>query len=152
MRKPKSLFSKGDFKANEYRCLLLYYFRFALSGLLDMKYVKHFQLFSSSIYNLLKASISHEEIREAEIKLNQFADSFEELYCRNNVTMNLHLLRHMPMAVRYLGPLWAQSAYGFEANNGVVTRSNTACSEIVHQLAWKYVMKCYNQTNGSVIT
>lgn len=42
IRKPRSLTMKNDFKANEYRSLLLYHLRFALSGLLPQKYLKHF--------------------------------------------------------------------------------------------------------------
>lgn len=52
--------------------------------------------------------------------------------------MNLHLLRHLPMTVRCIGPLWAQSAFGFEANNGVVVKSNTSSRDVLHQLSWKY--------------
>lgn len=39
------------------------------------------------------------------------------------------------------GPLWSQSAHGFEANNGVFTKGNTFTKSILHQLAWKYSMK-----------
>lgn len=51
-RKPRSLNDRAYFKASEYRCLLLFYLRFALHGLLDHNRVKHFELFSASIYIL----------------------------------------------------------------------------------------------------
>lgn len=138
LRKPKSIFLRGEYKANEYRSMMLYYLRFALPGLLSMKYVQHFQLLSSAIYLLLKKSISDDEVAIADIKLIKFADEFEKLYGKTNVTMNLHLLRHLSIAVRNIGPLWAQSAFGFEANNGVVVKSNTSSRDILHQLSWKY--------------
>lgn len=141
-RKPRSIFIKGEFKANEFRSLMLYFLRFALTGLLDTKYVKHFQLFSSAIYILLRENLSLDAIERAQLKLNEFVDSFQLLYGEGNVTMNVHLLRHLPTAVKNLGPLWAQSAYGFEANNGVVIKSNTSNKDMVYQLVWKYVMKC----------
>lgn len=52
----------------------------------------------------------------------------------HNVTINLHLLRHLAMAVKQLSPLWTQSAYCFEANNGVITKANTCTTNMLHQL------------------
>lgn len=140
-RKPRSIFIRGEFKANELRSLMLYFLRFALTGLIDTKYVRHFQLFSSAIYILLKDNITLNDIEYAQLNLNKFVDSFEDIYGKENITMNVHLLRHLPNAVKKLGPLWANSAYGFEATNGVVVKSNTSKKDMVHQLAWKYVMK-----------
>lgn len=74
-------------------------------------------------------------------KMNQFVAEFEILYGKENVTINLHLLKHLAPMVRKLGPCWAQSAYGFEAMNGTVTKANTATWGILHQLAWKYTMR-----------
>lgn len=140
-RAPRSIFSRGEFKANELRNLLLFFLRFALPGLLDRKYIKHFHLFSTSMYALLQENISLESINEAQMKLTEFADTFEDLYGKHNVTINLHLLRHLPECVKYLGPLWAQSSYGFESTNGIVIKSNTSTKDMTHQLVWKYVMK-----------
>lgn len=140
-RKPRSIFARADFKANELRSLMLFYFPFALNALLDARYVRHFRLFSSAMYLLLEEKISNDEINEAEKKLNQFVEEFEILYGKHNVTINLHLFKHLANLVRKLGPLWAQSAYGFEATNGTVTKSNTSTYNILHQLAWKYTMR-----------
>lgn len=140
-RKPRSMSDRGDFKGNEFRSLLLYYLRYALTDLLPMRYINHFQLLSSSIYILLQQSISLENIVLAERRLNEFADQFEQFYGREKVTMNLHLLRHMCNSVRHLGPLWAQSTFGFETNNGVLVRSKKAKRHFLQQIAWKYSMK-----------
>lgn len=70
--------------------------------------------------------------------LANFADSFQDLYGQENVTMNIHLLRHMANSVRQLGPLWSQSAFGFETNNGVLIRFRTATNHHLQQIAWKY--------------
>lgn len=61
-RGPRSLDERGDFKANEYRSLLLYYLRYSLNGLLPEKYIKHYRLLSSSIYLLLKENVSQSDI------------------------------------------------------------------------------------------
>lgn len=140
-RKPRSLAERHHFKANEYRSLLLYYLRFCLSGVLPMQYVHHFQLLSAGIYILLRSEIDEKKISAAEKMLIQFADEFETLYGIDSVTMNIHLLRHMPNAVRNLGPLWAQSAFGFEANNGVLVKSANGNIRVAEEIANKYIMK-----------
>lgn len=139
-RKPRSIFQRSDYKANEIRSLLLYYLRFSLDDLLPKKYITHFQLLSSAIYILLKESISPNEIDLAEKKLVEFANKFEELYHAKNVTMNVHLLRHIANSVRYLGPLWSQSTFGFETSNGVLVHSRTAKRDFLQQISWVYCM------------
>lgn len=140
-RKPRSVFERKNFKANEFRTLLLYYLRYSLVDLLPIRYIEHFQLFSSAIYALLKETISTEDIFIAEAKLNQFSDQFEKLYGVEHVRINLHLLRHMGSSVRYLGPLWAQSSFTFEMNNGIIVKANNATKNFLHNLSWKYVLK-----------
>lgn len=140
-RKPGPVSKLSDYKANEYRTLLLYYLRFCLSGLLNKKYVDHFQLLSSSIYTLLKDKITMNEISDAEVKLAKFADEYEILYGQCNVTMNVLLLRHIVYAVRQLGPLWAQSTFALEANNSVLTNT-TSKKSVLHNISFKYTARC----------
>lgn len=141
IRRPRSIFARGDFKANEFRSLLLYFLRFALQGSLDTKYIQHFQLLSAAVYTLSKEKISAHEIDTAHSKLNRFADEYEVLYGKHYVTMNIHLIRHLAVVVKHLGPLWVHTAFAFEANNGIVISANNSTKDIVHQLAWKYTMK-----------
>lgn len=61
-RKPRSILERKDFKANEFRTLLLYYLRYCLEDLLPMRYINHFQLLSSAVYSLLEEKISQENI------------------------------------------------------------------------------------------
>lgn len=148
IRKPRSLSCKGDFKANEFRNLLLYYLYFALPGLIDFTYVKHFRLLSEAVYTLSKTHITSDEIQNAHEQLVEFVDTFEKLYGQTNVTMNLHLLKHLAKNVENLG---ATSVYAFEANNGVVIKSNTSTKDILHQLSYKYTMKRTIQMNEQVV-
>lgn len=91
LRKPKSIFQKGEYKANEFRSLLLYYLPFALPGLLDNQYVQHFRLLSYAIYTLSKKEILFSEIEMASHQLNEFVEKYERIYGKSNVTMNVHL-------------------------------------------------------------
>lgn len=140
-RKPRSIFERANFKGNELRSILLYYIRFCLIGLVPIRYINHIQLLSSAIYLLLQEEISKKDLSLAESRLIEYADQFENLYGRNNITMNLHLLRHIADAVRQLGPLWTQSTFGFEANKRVIVASTNAKRDYLHQIAWKYSMK-----------
>lgn len=141
MRKPKSIFKRGEYKANEYRNMLIFYLWFALPGLLKMPYVEHFRLLSSAIYILLAKEGKRQDIERAEFKLMEFVTKFENLYGKENVTMNIHLLKHLAMNVKKLGPLWSHSMFGFEANNGVIIKANTSKEIILQQLVWKYSMR-----------
>lgn len=140
-RKPRSLSDRADFKANEFRSLLLYYLPNSLVDLLPMRYIIHFRLLSSATYMLLKETVSHQEINEAEERMNKFVEQFEEFYGKYNMTMNVHLLRHISNSVRHVGPLWCQSTFGFETNNGNLVHSRNSKKDILHQITWKYCMK-----------
>lgn len=148
-RRPRSIFDRADYKGNEYRSLLLYYLRYCLVDLLPMKYINHFQLLSSSIYMLLGRNITPETRSLAETRLNRFADEYELLYGKDNVTMNIHLCRHAASSVDNVGPLWAQSAFGFETNNGVLVRSNKAKRDYLHQISWKYITSLTLQNDNN---
>lgn len=106
-----------------------------------LQFIDHVQLLSSAIYVLLKEKVTTEEIIEIESKLDNFVKSFVEFNGPHNVTMNLHLLRHIPESVRNSGPLWSNSAFSFESNNGELIRSNKAKINILHTMAWKYALK-----------
>lgn len=149
-RKPRPISIRSNFKANEYRNFLLYYLPYCLSGLLPHRCLQNFNLLSSSIFVLLKKQTTHEEIDEAESKLNLFSNEFESIYGPQNVTMNVHLLRHLANTVRLNGPLWAQSAFGFESNNGVLVKTSSK-KDILHSIAWKYsIQSTLNATNQNV--
>lgn len=150
IRRPRSIFSRADFKANEFRGLLLYFLTFALTGLLDIKYIRHFRLLSSSVYTLSKECVSISEISDASFKLNEFVNNFEILYGVSNVTVNIHLLRHLAKSIENLGPLWVQTAFGFEANNGIIAKANTCTNNILCQLKWKYCVKKSNDDNEKI--
>lgn len=139
--KPKSIFERSNYKAKDFRLMLLFYLRCCLPNKLDEIYINHFRMLSASIYSLLQESMTIDDIKKAHVQLELFADDFERLYGKENVTLNLHMLRHVSESVKQLGPLWCQSAFGFESNNGVLVRSNRASRNILHSMAWKYTVK-----------
>lgn len=119
-RKPRALIYRAQFKASEYRTMLLYYIELCLEGILDEKYLAHLRLLSSAIYKLLCTSISQEEKMEAATAIEKFVELFQEYYRHNKMTMNVHMVKHVPESVDYLGPLWCYSMFSFEPNNGIL--------------------------------
>lgn len=140
-RKPRSLKQRGDFKAIEYKYLLLFYLRFALTGLIDNKYIKHFELLSSATFILLKTKISKSEVREASEMLIKFANDFETLYTAAAVTMNIHMLRHYGISVLQCGPIWAYSMFCFEKNIGILKKSCHNPTDALDNITFDYCLK-----------
>ena len=53
---------------------------------------------------------------------------------REQCTMNVHLLRHLPMNVKLYGPLWSRSAFCFEDGMGHLVRKAHGTHDIGHQV------------------
>lgn len=137
--RPKSLEQRSSFRAIELRNFLLYYVRFLFSGILPHIYVLHLELLSSATFILLKDVVTLEEIKQASKKLNTFCDQFEEYFEIDNVTMNVHLLRHIADCVINAGPIWANSMFGFEANHAVLKGYMHGAT--ISQIAERYILK-----------
>lgn len=138
-RRPRSLDHFKNFKSSEFRSLLLYFLPICLERLLPLKYIKHFRLLSSSIYILLKPTISNDELEEVEKTLERFVINYQVYYGKENMTMNIHQLLHLVDCVRNFGPLWTFSMFPFEAYNGLLKSFIVAPTDILHQLTMRYV-------------
>lgn len=139
-RKPRSIFEVANFKATELVNFLLYYSRFAVINLLPDRIIKHFEQLSAATFILCKRSLSNDDIMQASEMLSRFADNFEEIYGRNSITMNVHLLRHYGHMCRLCGPLWANSLFGFESNIGAVKKLVCGTTDVLVQIAEKYAL------------
>ena len=117
-RSPRSISTRGHWKANEWRAFLLFYSLFIFQQMLPTKYFKHWLLLSAAIHILLGDDLSLQMIRTAELCLYKFVCEFKDLYGEENVSFNVHLLTHLADSVRNWGPLWGTSAFHFENENG----------------------------------
>lgn len=140
-RKPRSLEEREFFKANEWRSFLFYYLRYNLVGLIPFQFIAHFELLSSATYILSKKAVHKDEIANAKAMLIQFADEFEDLYGKTNVTMNVHLLRHVADSVVHSGPLWSQSMFAFEQSNGELVNMVNGKNCALLQITEKYILR-----------
>lgn len=140
IRKPRSLKQRSDFKASEFRSMLLYYFPISLPGCVPNVYVKHVRLLSAAVYILLKSSVTLKEIDEAEIMLVRFVQQHQELFGKEHMVTNVHLLKHLANSVRKQGPLWCHSAFAFERNNGVLLKKVNGTTDVLQQISSKYCL------------
>ncbi|KAG4071204.1 hypothetical protein HA402_001194 [Bradysia odoriphaga] len=141
VRKPRSLEQKADFKASEYKFLLLYYLPVCLDGCIPKVFVEHIRALSAATYILLQTCIPSAEVLEAEIMLAKYVKQHQKLFGKENMVMNVHLLKHIPNSVRKLGPLWSHSAFSFERNNGVLLKMISGTTDVLLQIASKYCLK-----------
>ena len=142
-RSPKDITKK--LKASEDLLWLLYYSLPTISSLLEEDYIQHWILFVFSMFTLLQNSISKEELKKVEKALILFVKQIGKLYRPNDYTYNNHQLIHLALIVLRWGPLWAHSAFIFEDNNGLLTKSihsNTnQGAEIVNNLKVIYSIR-----------
>lgn len=138
VRKPRSLNQMSNFKASEFRHMLLYYLPVCLEGCVPMVYVNHIRMLSDAVYILLKSNITSKEVDEAEVMLKTFVKDHQKLYGKENMVMNIHLLKHLAESVRQLGPLWCFSAFPFERYNGILLKMVNGTSDVLLQISSKY--------------
>lgn len=139
-RKPRSFELRRLMKASEHRNNLLYFLPACLKGILEQKYLDHFNLLSSSIYKLLTTNISSQDIVDVRNNLNIFVEKYQDLYGEEHMTMNVHQLTHIVFCVENLGPLWSQSMFSFESNNATFSRYVIGSTDIIAQLTTRYII------------
>lgn len=139
----------NTFKASQCRNFILYFYP-VLNGILDQKYFKHFKLLCSSIYTLLKESISLEELQIAKQNLNSFVSQYELLYGKCSMTMNVHCLLHLVDCVKNLGPLWAYSMFTFESFNGTLRKYGENSNNVINQVIENIAIKSSESVSESV--
>jgi len=137
---PRPLSARGDFKAKEFRALLLYYILPCMRGILKDRYFENLRKFVTAIHILLRDCILSADLDEADRLLKSFVKEFKELFGDDNMVHNLHLCTHLVMMVRMWGPLWAYSAISFESGNKNLLKLNSGTRGVATQLALKYCM------------
>lgn len=139
-RSPRSFDFRKIMKASEHRNNLLYFLPVCLKGIIQKKYLDHYNLLSTSVYKLLSTSISSQVLYDVERDLKMFVQKYQELYGKEHMTMNVHLLTHLVFCVQNLGPLWSQSMFSFESNNATFSRYVRGNTDITAQMSTRYML------------
>ncbi|XP_064463072.1 uncharacterized protein LOC135373982 [Ornithodoros turicata] len=112
-RLPRSITDRVHWKASELRNWLLYYSLPCTAGTLPREYWSHLAKLSEAVHILLGQEITEQDISHADELLRSFVYHCIGLYGESFMTFNVHALLHLAESVRYLGPLWAHSAFVF---------------------------------------
>lgn len=83
--------------------------------------------------------------------LSELADEFESIYGSGAVTMNIHILRHYEAIVKNCGPLWSYSMFGFESNIGHLKNFVSGTTDVLNQIAHKYVISRVSEKKDDVL-
>ena len=118
----------------------LFYSLVILKGILPTRFLNHFFLCVYGIHLLLGDKISSQQIRDAEVALTKFVIEFEQLYGIRRCSFNVHCLIHMAYSVRNCGPLWATSAFMFEAHNHTLAKMFKGTQHVPKQIVETFLL------------
>ncbi|XP_044007463.1 uncharacterized protein LOC122851984 [Aphidius gifuensis] len=116
---PRSTDDYKYWQAWELIMFLIYYSIPILSDIMQEKYFKHHTLLVLAIYLLSQKSISHGDINDSSVLLQQYVSDFKELYGEKYMSCNLHSLLHLCESTVEFGNLWFVSCFSFENANGI---------------------------------
>ncbi|XP_042150715.1 uncharacterized protein LOC120844575 [Ixodes scapularis] len=121
-RLPRSLNVMKEWKSSEWRNWLLYYSPVVLKGILPSKYFNHWMQFVEIMHYLLGPSLCIQKLRDLRVTMFGFVQKYQELYGKEHVPYNTHLLIHLVDSAMEWGPPWGYSLYPFESINGKLGR------------------------------
>lgn len=138
-RAPRSIKDRKFWKASEWRAFMLYSLA-VLQGLLPRMYLQHFFLLVYGVYTLLGDNITNDMLFHANTCLVKFVTDMEGLYGLSSCTFNVHILTHLADGVKWCGPLWAHSAFVFEANNHVLLKMFSGTQYVPQQICDTFLL------------
>ncbi|XP_044581657.1 uncharacterized protein LOC123263177 isoform X1 [Cotesia glomerata] len=113
-RIPRELDQFSNFKATEFRQLLLYTFIVVFRGVISNDQYDHFLLLHSSMRVLLNCSSSPEHVDFADEALKNFVLQAEDIHGLQFLTYNAHGVLHLVSDYKLYGPLDSISAFPYE--------------------------------------
>lgn len=113
-RRLRILAERKDYKATEYRQIILYFGPVIFKGVLPPAYYEHFIQFHFAMYVLCSERCTH-LIDHAEALINRFAHSISTLYGECHQSYNIHTFRHLPDHARLYGPVDKFAAWPCES-------------------------------------
>lgn len=130
----RSLTQLSYWTGREFENWLFFLSLSVLSGILPNRYLSHWFLYVQGTYLLLNSEIHPDLIDIAEQLLEEFCSKTEILYGRHMMRFNLHILRHFAENCRRWGPMYALSAYQYEAGNQRIKKLVHDCNGIPNQI------------------
>ncbi|KAE8740480.1 hypothetical protein FOCC_FOCC014008 [Frankliniella occidentalis] len=129
VRCPRSLNDVSYWKTSELKLWLNDYSLPVLNGVLPDSYLKHHGSLVAASHLLNANTVTSQSLDIAGSLLKKYVSQYSDFYDPNQMTMNVHLLLHLPQTVANLGPAWVSSCFPLESINGVILK-------LVHGTRW----------------
>lgn len=132
-RQIRHLTEYTQFKAKEFRTLLMYTGPFLLKDVLDTRKYNHFLLLHTAIRKLCDVR-HHIDIENTQNSIEDFVRQYKNIYGLNRLTYVVHNLIHFCEDVKLHGPPKNFSAYKFENNNNKLVQNIRHGKNVAQQI------------------
>lgn len=120
-RKPRSFSELENFKATEFRTLILYSGCYLFSNVLPIQFYKHFLLLHFSTYVFISNRLSH-LYDHASRCYEIFVRDMGTLFGQQSLIYNVHVMLHLSYFVNLYGPLDNFSSFPYENHLFLIKR------------------------------
>ncbi|XP_008205076.1 uncharacterized protein LOC103315891 [Nasonia vitripennis] len=138
-RTPQSVNNLKQWKASEFKNFLLYNSVPVLKDILPSAFYKDWTEFVYAIHVFDSDSIGGEEYEQASRAIIHFVNNTETLYGKELMKYNVHLMLHVPQAVKDFSALWAWSAFPYESYNFILRNMLQSSQAILQQICKSYL-------------
>lgn len=129
----------GGFKADQWKTWITVYSPIVLKGILPNNHLQCWLLFVRACTILGQRIIKISDISTADLLLLNYCKLFEDLYGKDNCTMNLHLHLHIKGTMLDFGPSHAFWCFPFERYNGILGSYTTNMKAVEVQFMRKFI-------------
>lgn len=133
-RLTRSLDEMENWKALEWEYFVTHYSIPVFELVLSKDQLKYWSLLVESVHILNGDNITFYEIAKARSLIVEFCFTTQHWFSLPAMTFNVHQLLHVASSVLDWGPLWAHSAYPFEAANHDVLRAIKSANGVNQQI------------------
>ena len=132
-------YNYGGFKADQWKTWITLYSPILLKDILPNDHFQCWLLFVCACTILGQCIIKENDIFTADLLLLNYCKQFEELYGKDQCTMNLHLHLHLKDIMLDFGPSHAFWCFPFERYNGILGSYSTNMKAIEVQFMRKFL-------------
>ena len=136
----KSIKESHTWKASDWLNWLLFYSLPCLKGILAVKYLDNLALFVAAMHIFLEDSINPSMVQYGRTLLVKFVCGFQDLYGKNFMNYNIHLLLHLADAVENWGPLWSANTFPFETQNNLLLKMKKCNYRVAQQIVNRHLL------------
>lgn len=129
----------SQFTADQWRNWVLLYSLRSVKGMIPLQHYDCWLLFVKATYLLCRKSLTIQQVDQADQLLMEFCLTFERLYGKEHLNINLHLHGHLKECLLDFGPVYAFWLFGFERLNGILESYSTNSRDIPVQIMRRFL-------------